>query len=85
MFKWLRELFVGKDNVQPTVEPPKPELVHTITVEPPKLEVVPKTIKTKQKKETWSEFPTTPKPTRKPRAAKPTAPKKPRAKKNANV
>ena len=86
MFKWLREFFVGKDNVQPTtVEPSKTEVSQTITVEPPKLEVVPQTVETKPDKEPWNQFPKSPpetqKRSRKPRVAKP----KPTLKKNANV
>ena len=84
MFKWLRELFVGKDNVQPTtIEPPKTEVVQTITVEPPKLEVVPITVEAKpskrKKTEPWTKFPTTPQE----EVTKPA--RKPRAKKNANI
>ncbi|NDG30851.1 hypothetical protein EB118_12360 [bacterium] len=90
MFKWLRELFGGKDSKTES---------QTITVEPPKVEVEPQKIEVSEppklkEHEPCNKFPTSPpedpKPARKPRAAKPKADtpapvKKPRVKKNANV
>lgn len=92
MFKWLRELFVGK--TEPVVHPP-PELVklpETIEVVPEPVKVEPKTVISEG--EPWHKFPTSPPPTEKPKRTRTTKPKeqpskittKPvRVKKNANV
>ena len=91
MFKWLRELFVGK--TEPVVHPP-PELVkppETIEVVPEPVKVQPKTVVSEG--EPWHKFPTSP-PPEKPKRTRTTKPKDqssksttkpPRVKKNANV
>lgn len=89
MFKWLRELFVGKDS-KVVVQPP-PELVTPQTVEivPEPVKIEPKTVVSEG--EPWHKFPTSPPEPEKPKKSKAkttgskTTTKPLRVKKNANI